>query len=206
MFEGVKKQQSFESYLDTDGIKKHDHKYPAGSYQGWNRIKSLFMYINNFSQLSNKSKILSLISVRLQHILNPFVPIHYILSSKLLHNQGVTSEKNCLQFQFHLWASLGRALCYITLFDFTPLTVLIIVFNSLNMIYTYFKVWSFISFYSTNSNIQKSSHFNFTSPLNYVNCFSSRIQFNQIKSQPVCQIIIIAIECRCRRYWLQKMT
>ena len=37
LFEGVKKQQSFESYLDTDGIKKQDHKYPVGSqYQGWN--------------------------------------------------------------------------------------------------------------------------------------------------------------------------
>ena len=38
LFEGVKKQQSFESYLDTDGIKKQDHKYPVGSqsqYQGW---------------------------------------------------------------------------------------------------------------------------------------------------------------------------
>ena len=35
-FQGVKKQQSFESYLDTDGNKKQEHEI-SNSYQGRNK-------------------------------------------------------------------------------------------------------------------------------------------------------------------------
>ena len=41
-FQGVKKQQSFESYLDSDGIKKQEHEF-SNSFKGRQKHQSSFL-------------------------------------------------------------------------------------------------------------------------------------------------------------------